>query len=650
MDRGRLRELSPAEEAHYAHIFASHGADPRVVGATLPGAVAAEVLSTSGLPRETLGQIWYLSVDSAVDVDFPSFCAACRLCAHAQQAGDQQMVQEAWLHIPPNAPPKFETTVDLPPREPPGGAYNAPAAGYDHYDAAFDFEASALGFDSSSKSRPTRAPDLAGQDNLSAPFALGPNFSRRGLGKSFQEDPLDDFDGGNDIDGGGDPDDIADTIPSIESSVKVAVALGLDTSDFSNPCPVAKTPLDRTAREYLERRQELDKRLTRTARTAARIASSRQRLEELREARRATAEEVACREADIKSLFESLSYTRTRLSELESEVNTLRTARASYPQKELDNLMRRFGRLGPTASEQATSQARIAKEAAFADTRGSDSMQDEVARLLRQRTDLQAKQQLLLAGQRQAGLDRTDARQALEEERLALQKVQRQRLQAAEDRMKAVEDLFSLAKEMNLGKDVVRELLGYGQATKPTQVVLDKDAFETFAKKRERLRRGIPAASNSLKDLGDLGEAASSFDGGRTETIRSASPERPPGDEVDGATWWRSRLGAAGGVVSRGLAEAARQAATLGPRPHPNFWTSFPQGSPAANSDSEHPRVPLTEAHGRPDPTLGTPAPVSINAAKPTPFLAAGPNVQNIWDQSPIEKDDSSVSSRKKRW
>lgn len=75
---------SPEEEAIYRHLFEKAQLDGNL--GYVSGQKAKHMFSTTGLPRKLLHEIWAFSDwNGEGRLDYPSFCVACRMLAHAQQ-------------------------------------------------------------------------------------------------------------------------------------------------------------------------------------------------------------------------------------------------------------------------------------------------------------------------------------------------------------------------------------------------------------------------------------------------------------------------------------------------------------------------------------------------------------------------------------
>ena len=89
-----------------SELFVLAGA--ATVGSTLTVPQAAEFLRRSGLPSESLSQIWGVAVGAATEVSLDSFMVACRLVAHAQGGKPvslEALKQISWM---PLDDPTFE--------------------------------------------------------------------------------------------------------------------------------------------------------------------------------------------------------------------------------------------------------------------------------------------------------------------------------------------------------------------------------------------------------------------------------------------------------------------------------------------------------------------------------------------------------------
>mmetsp|Transcript_115728 Transcript_115728/g.300061 ORF Transcript_115728/g.300061 Transcript_115728/m.300061 type:complete len:651 (+) Transcript_115728:152-2104(+) len=576
-DLGRLHGLSSAERALYARLWAAAGGSPAGAGAPLQGSAVAEVLQRSGLPKDALRHIWELASGRSSTLDFEGFCAACRLCAHAQQMGSSALVPAAISEVP-GVPPWFDGLGN-------GGSGCSGGGGGGGGNcggggdgglatvstADFDFEASAFGVDGMSTTARPSGPPLVTTDFASIG---GPP-----LGTVHrQEDDFGTRDGGR---GGsisghhsraqrGELSSYEDegqlgTGDGIASARKLGNAFASDSrAEMRHP------PTERLGRELVERRREVDRRLSDKRRLELRIERARERLDALQEERRAAVIELATRQADVERLFVTLDFSRERIEDTERELGMLREERAAFSPEELARIARKFGSLASGSSAEALAAARAAQELAAADAQGGPQLRERAQRTLRRRADLQARQQLLVSTQQQAERERSYARQELDRGRSELAALQAERLRASEHRFAALEEAVQLAREMGLGSGVVGELIGY-----TPQAPLSAAAV---AASRKALRRGVPA---DCRGGGQEGPVLGS--GSWTAVAESAGG----GEEQEVASWWRAKLGTAGSPDAQRGAAAARSAATLDGRHLPHHWAHFEGSSHAAAPDEE---------------------------------------------------------------
>lgn len=222
--------------------------------------------------------------------------------------------------------------------------------------------------------------------------------------------------------------------------------------------------MDKLGREVAEGRHSLDETLQEKSRYEWCIEKARAQLEACREDRQQVRIELLRRQADLKHLWGTLDFGRQQIEEAEREVAALREARKSFAAEEIIHVERRFGQLASaraSSSERsfALETARTAHERSAADLQSIRELGELVKRTARRKLELQAKQQLLLAAQRQAEQDRSYARRELEMVRTTLSRLKSDRLRLGKERFAAFEDADSLARGAGLGPGIVRELV-----------------------------------------------------------------------------------------------------------------------------------------------------------------------------------------------
>lgn len=587
----RLQSLASSERSLYAQLYASVGGDPSSQGQPAPSGATVDLLRRSRLPQDALRSIWQIAArDGQPGLDFEAFCVACRLCAHAQRHGVDAVLgepgsAESAAAEAPQSPPWFEgapgsdNSVASSSTGCRGGAGSSAAA---QPAAGFDFEAMAFGVDGAAAGQPSGppAPLSAGDMAMMSGGATGVGASLSdGVGRYGRSGAASDFPLAED-------DVEEDTgLSSHKVAEVLAAAPGGEGSGFSHP------PTERLGRELLERRRGLDQRLSGKIRREAEVEEARRRLEDLRTKRRSASVEHSARQAEVERLVTRLSFQWRRIEETEREVTTMREVRGAFGQEELARLVHKFGDLTKTGSADNREAAKKNLQLASKDTEGSPELRDRVQRVYRKRADLQARQQLLVAGQVQAERERIYGRKALEVARGELVQLQTGRLRAHEEKLSALEAASKLAKDLGVGPGVVEELFhqappGVGSST--------RGGAAASGPPRSRRTPVAPAASQmQAPDVPSQGG------------LDWRPPQQPSQQLGEVASWWRAMLAAppdaAMGVEAS--AKAARERVT--PQHPPMHWAAFGAGAPvAARSDSEAASTPAFAAAPATAPAL----------------------------------------------
>lgn len=391
------------------------------------------------------------------------------------------------------------------------------------------------------------------------------------------------------------------------SSHKVAEALAAVTSLEGH------RPTERLGRELLERRRGFDQKLAAKTRREAEVEEARQRLEEVQDRRRSAAAELSARQADVEQLVTRLSFTRRRIEETEREVALLREARAQFGQEEVARLMHRFGDLTKPSESAGREAAKKELHYASKDTQGGPELREKVERMLRRRADLQARQQLLVAGQLQTERERIYARREVEAIREELSHIREGRLRASEDKLSALEKATDISKSLGVGPAVLDELLAQHQPSG------GRGAMGLS-------RPGPPraAAAAGVRQRPARSSVSAAF----------APPASPPPKDAeagggDVASWWRGMLqtssGAGTGTSAASSAQVRERAQVR--HPPPQEWAQFgsplPQNSPGLDSEGTSQVAVSRSGAVPPLPPTGTLASAFRSAPAP-PRSAAG--------------------------
>eukprot|EP00929_Paragymnodinium_shiwhaense_P002500 TRINITY_DN102762_c0_g1_i1.p1 TRINITY_DN102762_c0_g1~~TRINITY_DN102762_c0_g1_i1.p1 ORF type:complete len:621 (-),score=158.26 TRINITY_DN102762_c0_g1_i1:44-1906(-) len=482
----RLRTLLPAERQLYSRLFAAAGGGPDTP--SLPGPHVARLLETCRLPQEALRQIWVLANSRQTEtLDMEGFFVACRLCAHGQQALEQgrdlqQVLTEAAIPEPPAAAPRFEGFQDS--DDAPSSPSSRPRAGHSRKEryapevssipkplgggsgSAFDFEAMAFGaaplgpdglLHSSGKLQPTGPPLPSSSPNdFGGPPALAPwpmtgpgeaahsaggrrheGISRRGLDMEAAARG-DDHDRHADIEPGS-----ADFLVDVLSQEQAG----------------PHGPTAALVRELIRGRQELDAKLAHKRRLERRIDAAHGRLEDLRAGRQAMRLDARLRKAEVENCFTALDFSRQQVEEMEREITDLKDARQNYDSRAIQRAVEEVAMSSGSGRDGVMTVVKTSLAAAVEDHRESFALAERVKRSSRQKLDLQAKQQYLLDGQRQAEQERRYAQKELEIEKDRLSATQVKRLKLAEELQRMLQESSSIARESGLGPAAVGQLI-----------------------------------------------------------------------------------------------------------------------------------------------------------------------------------------------
>eukprot|EP00434_Breviolum_minutum_P040615 symbB.v1.2.036093.t1/scaffold5018.1/size31776/5 len=355
-----------------------------------------QFLQRSELSQEILDEILKISIEFGETVDFEAFCVACRLVAHAQELGLVQVEQVAL--VPSNVPwfsepaekeveASFQTVQEVQVEEP-----------------EFDFEGVALGVNAEAFSgRPTEAPDT---------------FTDQGQGIGEQLKALE-LKGRAAIE----PPRPSGSAKLLESSL----ATGAGDGGQADPRPADQSRIRRVELDSLALLQTVEEP----------ISKLRERLDSGREKHQKLRLQLADSAADARRLFANLDFARQQIEDFERLVARLREARSLYSKAELDMAK---------AKSRGMADAGLEVHREHDRARVSD-LSEKVRRAGRRKQDLQGKQQVLLAHQRQAEQDRNYARKALDSACKRLLELQAQRLQVCQERHQAAQEALKLAKE-----------------------------------------------------------------------------------------------------------------------------------------------------------------------------------------------------------
>lgn len=442
-----------------------------------------------------------------------------------------------------------------------GGKGNVAAAASAPTGIDFDFEASAFGVDSAAGGQPSGPPAPLSAGDMAMMSMWGTDCST-GVGASLS-------DGAGRYRRPGAA--AAESYWSGEegeedmalSSHKVAEALapGIGAEGLGQ----GRTLTERLGKELLDRRRELDKRLAGKSRREAEIEEARRRLDDLQARRRSAAMELSARQSDVERLVTRLSFTRRRIEETEREVATMREARDTFGQEELAKLRHRFGDLAKASSSFEREKARDELRLAAKDSEGGPELKDRVERVYRRRADLQARQQLLVAGQAQSESERLYGRREVETAREELAQLQAGRLRASEEKLTALEEAARAAKDLGVGPGVVEELF------QQTPLAMGAGAAAAPPRRREAF-----AAESAPQPRGGLAAATAA-----AQAVPEWSPPQNGGEPGEVAAWWRSMLATQPGTApgsARGPASARERA----PPQQPQRWAHFGTEGPSA--------------------------------------------------------------------
>lgn len=412
----RLKTLSHAERALYWQLFRSTGGDG--AGSPVSGSSVAGLLQRSGLPQDVLRRIWKLADHTSLgSLDFEGFCVACRLCAHAQLQAPGTPLSEATVAEVPVVPPVFKGSAP-PPEDGVGRSGDVVA------DPGFDFEATAFGVDGSAQGPPSRPPDPSQAAELGLEAGFVPGSHRAAGSDSSLRDR-----GGR----------------TLRSSERLSLS-GIEEDEEDDFTSVTKLKgalsdkasgrgAERLGRELLEVRGSLDDQCRRKGRLEQGLGKLRARLEAGREERHKVSMELARRRADLEHIWATLEFERQQIREAERETAALREARQAFSEEDTG------------AAEAALAAHRRSAQ----DLRSAAELGERVRRALRGRLELQARQQLLLAEQRQAEQERSYAQGELEGARGALEALQRDRAALGRERLAALREAARLAHGAGLG-------------------------------------------------------------------------------------------------------------------------------------------------------------------------------------------------------
>merc|ERR1712129_329287 len=213
---------------------------------------------------------------------------------------------------------------------------------------------------------------------------------------------------------------------------------------------------------------------------------------------------------------------------------------------------------------------------------GGPDLRERVERMFRRRADLQARQQLLVAGQLQTERERVYARREVEVVREELSQLRAGRLRANEERLSALEEAAALSKSIGVGASVVEELL---QQNRTAAAQSSRGPLGMNSGSRDASGLSWPAVEAPAQRPPRSGLGSSSFG------VQDWSRPKEPAGGADITTWWKTMLTAPPSAADVASASAVRDRSTLQtPSQH---WAQFGGAGTEATAAVANPPSPL---------------------------------------------------------
>lgn len=235
---------------------------------------------------------------------------------------------------------------------------------------------------------------------------------------------------------------------------------------------------DRLGQELLDGRRKLDQGHAEKMMLEQKIEQVRQRLKSCHEDRHQVSLEVSRRQADVEHLFTTVDFGRHQIEDVEGELAALRTMHQALSEEDISTLQHRFGPLrtaGPAmaaAVAQSSEQRRVQPQ----NLKPLTDLAEKARRESRRKFELQARQELLLATQKQAEQDRAYARKELELARSALDSLREDRLHLGQQGADAIREATRLAQGAGLSPGIVQDLLAsLGSPFQPREPFAPRD-------------------------------------------------------------------------------------------------------------------------------------------------------------------------------